>query len=210
MSKHTDDSNERKLGRRTFLKMGAAGLAAAGAIGAGLTNTASASSSAYAPPENPALPPSDMVLDPSRAALVVSDPQIDFLSPDGVTWGVVGESVQEHNTVENLGKLFAAAKQAAVDRLAEARNHVGALRVTVTIAGATVTLDGHEIGTAPIDEELYVDPGPHQLAATMQGYEPAQLEVDAPAGETQEVELVLRRIDSPDSPHDPQAGEPLP
>ena len=51
------------------------------------------------------------VLDPKRAALVVSDPQVDFLSPDGVTWGVVGESVTEHNTVENIGKLFAAAKQ---------------------------------------------------------------------------------------------------
>jgi nicotinamidase-related amidase len=70
-----------------------------------------ASDDPYAPPAEPALPPSDMVLDPKRAALVVSDPQVDFLSPDGVTWGVVGESVQEHHTVENLDKLFAAAKQ---------------------------------------------------------------------------------------------------
>ena len=37
---------------------------------------------------------------------------MDFLSPDGVTWGVVGESVQQHNTVENIGRLFAAAKKA--------------------------------------------------------------------------------------------------
>ena len=111
MSKHADNSNERQLDRRSVLKMGAAGVAAAGAVGAGLVNTANASENPYAPPENPALPPSDMVLDPARAALVVSDPQVDFLSPEGVTWGVVGESVQEHNTVENIGKLFAAAKQ---------------------------------------------------------------------------------------------------
>ncbi|PPR28188.1 MAG: hypothetical protein CFH38_00139 [Alphaproteobacteria bacterium MarineAlpha10_Bin1] len=43
---------------------------------------------------------------------MITDPQIDFLSPDGVTWGVVGESVMEHNTVANIGRLFAAAKAA--------------------------------------------------------------------------------------------------
>ncbi|MGA7812460.1 MAG: cysteine hydrolase, partial [Caballeronia sp.] len=35
----------------------------------------------YADPVNPALPPSDFKLDVSRAALVVVDPQNDFLSP---------------------------------------------------------------------------------------------------------------------------------
>ncbi len=39
-------------------------------------------------------------------ALLIIDPQNDFLSPDGVTWGVVGESVTANNTVENLEKLF--------------------------------------------------------------------------------------------------------
>lgn len=44
-------------------------------------------------------------------ALVVTDPQNDFLSPDGVTWGLVGNSVTENDTVANLGRLFAAAKE---------------------------------------------------------------------------------------------------
>ncbi len=39
-------------------------------------------------------------------ALVITDPQVDFLSPEGVTWGVVGKSVQENNTVDNLESLF--------------------------------------------------------------------------------------------------------
>ena len=60
------------------------------------------------------MPPSDMKLDLSRAALVVTDPQIDFLSPDGVTWGVVGKSVTEHNTVNNIETLFKAAKAADI------------------------------------------------------------------------------------------------
>jgi nicotinamidase-related amidase len=70
--------------------------------------------SPYAEPENPALPPSDMKLDLSRTALVVTDPQVDFLSPKGVTWGVVGASVEQHGTVGNIGALFAAAKEAGI------------------------------------------------------------------------------------------------
>jgi len=65
----------------------------------------------YAPPEQSALPPSDMELDLSRTAIVITDPQIDFLSPDGATWGLVGGSVTEHNTVENIGRLITMAKE---------------------------------------------------------------------------------------------------
>ena len=43
-------------------------------------------------------------------ALVITDPQNDFLSPDGVTWGLVGKSVVENNTVSNIEALFKAAK----------------------------------------------------------------------------------------------------
>ena len=43
-------------------------------------------------------------------ALVVIDPQNDVLSEAGVSWHLVGESVKENNTVENLARLFAAAK----------------------------------------------------------------------------------------------------
>ena len=101
--------------RRKFLKAGVTGAAvvtvAATGLGASGSN-AQAASDPYAPPEKPGLPPSDMVLDIKRTALVVTDPQVDFLSPDGVTWGVVGASVTQHNTVANLGRLFEAAKKA--------------------------------------------------------------------------------------------------
>jgi nicotinamidase-related amidase len=44
-------------------------------------------------------------------ALVITDPQNDFLSPDGVTWGLVGGSVEENGTVQHIDDLFSAAKQ---------------------------------------------------------------------------------------------------
>lgn len=43
-------------------------------------------------------------------ALVVIDPQNDVLSETGISWGLVGASVRENNTVENLERLFQAAK----------------------------------------------------------------------------------------------------
>ncbi len=45
-----------------------------------------------------------------NTALVITDPQNDFLSPEGATWGMVGESVTENKTVEHIEALFKAAK----------------------------------------------------------------------------------------------------
>ncbi len=59
---------------------------------------------------NAALPDPGMEIVPGRTALVITDPQNDFLSPKGVAWGVVGKSVTENRTVENIGSLFKAAK----------------------------------------------------------------------------------------------------
>ena len=56
------------------------------------------------------MPVSDVEVTLANTALVVTDPQIDFLSPDGVAWGVVGASVERHNTVANIGRLLKAAK----------------------------------------------------------------------------------------------------
>lgn len=57
-----------------------------------------------------ALPDPGMEIETGRTALVVTDPQNDFLSPKGVAWGVVGKSVEANNTVENIETLFKAAR----------------------------------------------------------------------------------------------------
>ena len=43
-------------------------------------------------------------------ALVVIDPQNDVLSETGVSWALVGASVKENHTVENIARLFKVAK----------------------------------------------------------------------------------------------------
>lgn len=64
-----------------------------------------------APVADAQLPNPGMTIDTERTALVITDPQNDFLSPDGVTWGVVGESVTANNTVKNLETLFRVANK---------------------------------------------------------------------------------------------------
>jgi len=45
-----------------------------------------------------------------QTALVITDPQNDFLSPKGVAWGVVGKNVVANGTVGHIDDLFATAK----------------------------------------------------------------------------------------------------
>ena len=61
------------------------------------------------------LPDPGLDIEPGRTALVVTDPQNDFLSPDGVTWGLVGASVQANGTVGNIESLMKAAKASGMD-----------------------------------------------------------------------------------------------
>ena len=59
-----------------------------------------------------ALPDPGMDIVKGRTAVLITDPQNDFLSPKGVTWGVVGKSVVKNNTVANIETLLKSAKAA--------------------------------------------------------------------------------------------------
>jgi nicotinamidase-related amidase len=56
------------------------------------------------------LPDPGLDVDPIHTALVITDPQNDFLSPEGVTWGLVGPNVMANRTVENIETLLKVAK----------------------------------------------------------------------------------------------------
>ena len=53
-------------------------------------------------------------LDSSRTALLIIDPQNDFLSEGGVAWGLVGDGVKNTKVVEHLVALRQAAKNARI------------------------------------------------------------------------------------------------
>jgi len=60
------------------------------------------------------LPDPGVEISRGDTALVVIDPQNDFLSPKGVTWGLVGKSVEANGTVGNLAQLLSSSKKAGI------------------------------------------------------------------------------------------------
>uniref|UniRef100_A0A0C1R2F4 Isochorismatase n=1 Tax=Tolypothrix bouteillei VB521301 TaxID=1479485 RepID=A0A0C1R2F4_9CYAN len=56
-----------------------------------------------------------MNINKNDTAVVVIDPQNDVLSEKGISWDLVGESVKENKTVENIERIFKAAKQNAFE-----------------------------------------------------------------------------------------------
>ena len=51
------------------------------------------------------------VFDHSDTAVVFIDPQNDVLSENGAAWAAVGQSVRDNKTVENMERIFQAAKE---------------------------------------------------------------------------------------------------
>ena len=41
-----------------------------------------------------------------HTAIVMTDPQNDFLSENGLGWGAFGENIQKNGTVENLRRIL--------------------------------------------------------------------------------------------------------
>ena len=60
------------------------------------------------------LPKPGFTIEEGRTAVVITDPQRDFLSEDGVVWQVVGKSVEENGTVEHLAELLRAAHDSGI------------------------------------------------------------------------------------------------
>jgi nicotinamidase-related amidase len=52
------------------------------------------------------LPIPGLEVEAGRTAVVITDPQNDFLHEKGVAWGVVGESARENDTIANLTNLM--------------------------------------------------------------------------------------------------------
>jgi hypothetical protein len=75
-------------------------------------------------------------------------------------------------------------------RLKGALAKVTALHVEVTRDGAEVLIDGAIIGRSPVKDALYVDPGPHTIAARLDGTK-AERTIDAVAAVDQNVRLEL-------------------
>ncbi|XXY45673.1 PEGA domain-containing protein [Sorangium sp. So ce269] len=90
-----------------------------------------------------------------------------------------------------LLKTVAKLKPRAEQWLAESRAQVGAVTVTVGMAGAEVLVDGKAVGRAPLEGEVFVEPGEHRVEARLEGYAPASQTVSVAKGGAVEVTLAM-------------------
>ncbi|TCO77876.1 cysteine hydrolase [Chromatocurvus halotolerans] len=94
-----------------------------------------------------------MNIDTKTTALVVTDPQNDFLSEDGAAWGLVGDSVRENNTIANLEALLTAARDGGYRTFVSPHYYYPADKEWQF--GGTLELRMHEIGmfarSGPLD-----------------------------------------------------------
>jgi hypothetical protein len=66
--------------------------------------------------------------------------------------------------------------------LADIPKRVGALGLTVSEANATVNVDGEAVGTTPLDDRVYLNPGQHKLTVSKPGFQPVEQLVAVTAG----------------------------
>jgi hypothetical protein len=84
--------------------------------------------------------------------------------------------------------------------LAQARGQVVALTVHVKEPGARIAVDGALVGTSPLAEEVFVEPGLHRVSAELDGFSAATDVIEAKAGEARAVRLSLTKLARPSSP----------
>src|SRR5450759_76091 len=92
------------------------------------------------------------------------------------------------------GKNVPAARRAEVEReIARQKARIATLTFHILPEGATVRVDGKEIGKAPISTPVRVGLGTHTIAASAEGYDPAETEVTGAGGDQKVVELTLAK-----------------
>ncbi len=90
----------------------------------------------------------------------------------------------------------------------ELTTKVGLVMLTVNTEGATITLNGTEIGKSPLTEPLIVLPGTYTLSFSADGYQPKDSEIKVEAGSESEraieldpIKIVVEPIkNEPDAP----------
>ena len=82
-------------------------------------------------------------------------------------------------------------RESAVHFLGLAKAAVMTLRVVVNVEGATVLVDGKPVGTSPLENDVFVEPGTRTIGARLAGYADAEQAVQATQGGEQKVDLSL-------------------
>jgi hypothetical protein len=84
--------------------------------------------------------------------------------------------------------------------LDQARSHVAALATAVVVEGAEIRVDGRVVGAAPLEDQIFVEPGTHLVEAAAPGFVSARVSLAAEAGASVVLVLALAPVPPPPAP----------
>lgn len=85
------------------------------------------------------------------------------------------------------------ARERTRQRLDDALKQIGTLTIKANVDEAEIFVDGKAVGKAPLNGEVFVEPGTRKIEAKLQGYDPLRLQIQVAKGAAQEVNLKLTR-----------------
>lgn len=76
----------------------------------------------------------------------------------------------------------------------KARREVGAARVSTSVGGAVIAVDGLALGESPLGGEIFVEPGEHVFSAALDGFSSAPVRATVGRGQSIDVSIKLDPI----------------
>lgn len=145
----------------------------------------------------------------ARAALVEFRRAYSLVPNYRVLYNIGQESYELQDYVTALRSfeqyLSEGAKEIPKKRRAEVEKEIEKLRprvasatVTVSVAGADVSVDDASVGKSPLSEPVRLNPGKHRVSATTAGKKSASQSIDVAGGDSVTVELKLEDEKEPD------------
>jgi hypothetical protein len=92
------------------------------------------------------------------------------------------------------------------DMLKQAKAQIGTLTVRVSADGATVSVDGRVVGTSPVPDEIYLDPGEHTVSASLPSGPATEQKVRLEKGGASLITLTVTAGGTGDTPKPPAAS----
>lgn len=122
---------------------------------------------------------------------------VDIAANLGIVSLQLGKNVQAAEALTYAVDHFpvgasADARARLAEKLALVKQKVAAVTLKVDVAEAQLSVDERDLGKAPLPEAVFVDPGPHQFKAVLDGYEPAEVSFRLLGGDATTIELSLK------------------
>ncbi|APR87202.1 Primosomal protein N' (replication factor Y) - superfamily II helicase [Minicystis rosea] len=93
-----------------------------------------------------------------------------------------------------------------VGMMADAKKQIGTITIKANADGASLTLDGRPVGTSPMADEIFLDPGEHTVGATAPSFAPVEQKIRVDKGAYIPVILTLKKIGEPPPVVPPPSG----